>query len=770
MFVTVGWASLLLAAAAHAQGNCMTNSVVVPAPPDSSHGTNVPVRGVITPSKSPIPSRSTRSSRRSFTQQGPRQGDFFYASIHNRIQIRGFTGTGDKVTIPDKISDLPVTRIGQSAFADCPSLTEVTIPASVRTIEDGAFSNCINLRKVKISTGVTSIGMKVFYGCEDFTEITIPATVSYIDEQAFSDCRGLAAIHVDPANPHFSSVDGVLFDKAKTTLIVCPPGKTGHVSIPPGVIHIEARAFRGCRHLNDITIPPSVTHIGDNAFQDCPELPTALRVEEIVAKSGDYSYSINAIGKAAITGFNTNYAGTLIITNTLDGRLVASIKDAAFRGCVGLTDVTIPSTVNSIGYGAFERCTNLTRITIPSSVTSIRGGAFRDCSSLAKVTIPSSVTHIGRYAFFRCRNLTSVAIPVGVRRLTPRVFNECSNLQDITIPAAVTVIGEGAFYGCKSLREVTIPSEVTEIEANAFSSCNGLAAIRVDAANSNYSSVDGVLFNKDLSALIQYPSGRVGGFAIPSGITTIKPDMFRGRKGLTSVTIPNSVTSISIFAFEGCTSLTNVIIPSSVTNINPNAFYGCTGLTNAFFNPYKGRSSRTTRRSTESVSPESRRADRAQTITRLKAMLQNTSDPSAQERLQNMITLLERANAQEAAGNQPEASSNRNPAASPAPAPSAKLPAVERTTAMRDESGRWKIVFPNGHAMDMQSYVERHGGLQDTIKHVRERMQIDTNPERLEYYQQQLKALKEMAREAPSSQPGTTPTPPPSPAHPSPSK
>jgi hypothetical protein len=149
-----------------------------------------------------------------------------------------------------------------------------------------------------------------------------------------------------------------------------------------------------------------------------------------------------------------------------------------------------------------------------------------------------------------------------------------------TIPNSVTSIGYFAFQDCTNLTSVTIPNSVTSIENWAFSSCTGLTAITVDALNSVYSSVDGVLFNKSQTTLIRCPRGKAGSYTIPDSVTGIEWGAFSGCTSLTSITIPNSVTSIGDGAFSGCTSLTSVWIGNSVTSIGDNAFRFCTNLTN----------------------------------------------------------------------------------------------------------------------------------------------------------------------------------------------
>ena len=278
--------------------------------------------------------------------------------------------------------------------------------------------------------------------------------------------------------------------------------------------------------------------------------------------------------------------------------------------------VIIKNGVTSIGDWVFYNCSSLTSITIPNSVTSIGNWVFRDCTSLTSVAIPTCVTSIGDGVFYCCESLTSIevsnnnenysstdgvlfnknkselitypagktdseyAIPNSVTSIGSYAFFDCESLTSVTIPNSVTNIGVYAFYGCKSLTSVTIPNSVTSICSDAFFDCTSLKSIEVSDNNKNYSSVDGVLFNKDKTELIKYPSSKTDNtYEIPDSVTSIGAYAFQDCSRLTSVTIPNSVTSIGYGAFLGCSSLTSVTIPDSVISIGDYAFSYCESLT-----------------------------------------------------------------------------------------------------------------------------------------------------------------------------------------------
>ena len=200
------------------------------------------------------------------------------------------------------------------------------------------------------------------------------------------------------------------------------------------------------------------------------------------------------------------------------------------------------------------------------------------------ITIPEtldgySVASIGDSTFYGNTRLTSVTILDGITSIGNHTFNSCTSLESITIPEGVTSIGSYTFANCKSLKSITIPKGVTSIGTGVFADCKGLVSINVDSANECYCSVNGNLYNKDKTELIQYSNGKTEtSFAIPDSVTRISGYAFAGCTSLSSATIPSSVTSIGYYAFDSCTSLTSVTIPESVTSIGEGAFDYCSNL------------------------------------------------------------------------------------------------------------------------------------------------------------------------------------------------
>jgi hypothetical protein len=426
--------------------------------------------------------------------------------------------------------------------------TAYTIPSNVTSIRDYAFSECISLTNVTIGNSVTNIGPFAFFDCISLASATIPSSVTSIGQAAFTFCASLTAITVNPSNPAYISVAGVLFNQSQTTLIEYPAGNAGTAyTIPSNVTSIRDYAFQGCASLTNVTIGNSVTNIGEWAFSDTRL--TSITIGTNVISIGDYAFdqcyllasvtipdSVTSIGEAA-------FAHCSSLTSVTIGNGATSIGDATFANCFGLTSVTMGTNVSNIGDFAFEYCTNLTSITIPDSATSIGEGAFDQCTRLASVTIGDGVTSIGGQAFWYCRSLTNV-----------------------TIGTNVTTIGGSAFYQCIGLTSITIPNSVTNIEGYAFQGCASLTSVTIPGSFSEAWTMFGI-------------PAKIKHFTIGNGVTSIVPDAFSGCSSVTSVTIPDSVTNIGSQAFYYCTSLASVTMGTNVTSIGSQAFYNCTSLT-----------------------------------------------------------------------------------------------------------------------------------------------------------------------------------------------
>ncbi|MDB6056775.1 MAG: Cell surface protein [Verrucomicrobiales bacterium] len=261
-------------------------------------------------------------------------------------------------------------------------------------------------------------------------------------------------------------------------------------------------------------------------------------------------YQPVSISIAGYTGTNP----VVLIPEVANGLPVTAIADSAFAHNVIVSSVTTSTNITSLLPHTFENCTSLTNFDIPA-VTNIDAFAFAGCSKLSSVTIASNITVLGQGAFQFCSGITNLLMAEGVLNL-----------------------GGAAFFGCNGLTSVTVPNSVAQIGAQAFNGCANLNAILVDPGNANYTSLTGVLFNKDQTVLIEYPGGKIGNYNMPDTVVSTAVTSFYGHTRLTGVTFSTNLTSIGMYSFDSCAGLTNVVLPPSLTSIGALAFANCTGL------------------------------------------------------------------------------------------------------------------------------------------------------------------------------------------------
>ena len=442
-----------------------------------------------------------------------------------------------------------VTDIEEFAFAMCTNLESIVIADSVRNIDESAFAFCEALTDVTLGCGITKIGY-FFEGCEFITTVTIPSSVTSIESYAFDECVDLKTVYYGGTKAQW---DAITIDENNDPLY-------------------SATIIVACGHED----------ADENGYCDnCDEI-FVIKSEDCGAEGDNVIWTLYSNGDLVISGTGDMgrhdiYKYDDKIKNVIIEDGVTSIADRAFDSCDKIVSVTIPDTVTSIGDFAFSGCFNLGNIIIPDSVTTIGEFAFASCLSFTDIVIPDSVTNIGTCAFGNLA-LKSITLPDNLTSIPDYMFFECYELAEIVIPDSVTSIGLCAFAWCP-IKEITIPENVSSIGEAALGCCFELTTITVDEKNEFYTSYNGVLFNKDMTQLVAYPSGITEGvYVIPEGVIDIAYGAFVNNANLTGIVIPYGVTEIGKHAFSECENLTDVTIPDSVTVIDTNAFYGCISL------------------------------------------------------------------------------------------------------------------------------------------------------------------------------------------------
>lgn len=296
-----------------------------------------------------------------------------YLSVSNEGAVSCIDKTIEKAIIPEYIDGIRVVSI--DSFKDCTSLTEVVIPDSVATINDGAFFGCSKLSSVTLSKNITYLGLAAFHGCSSLTTITIHEGVTTINEKAFRGCSSLSSVYM---GSNVSSICNSAFENCNSLVVMDGPNN---------LTYIGPHAFLNCPIANEITIPEEQTELV--CIGDCKshvEIPSKF----------------------------------------------TSIGEFAFDECFELETISIPDTIKSIGNFAFEE-SSLTTIEIPDSISSIGKFTFYLCSNLKSITIGNNVTSIDYFAFSECSSLTEIRIPSSVTYIGSSAFEGCSSLKNIYI-------------------------------------------------------------------------------------------------------------------------------------------------------------------------------------------------------------------------------------------------------------------------------------------------------------------------------------------------
>ena len=343
-----------------------------------------------------------------------------------------------------------LTSVAQYAFYGCTGLSGVLIiPNSVTSIETYAFYNCTSITDFKLSTSLVSLGDFALMYCNSVATFNLPATLTNIGFRPFGYCTNHNYFVVDPANPNYSSPDGVLYNKDLTKLVYLPCGRSGTYLIQSNVQTIGSNAFYGCNLLTTITIPNNLTTIESRGFGYNNLLSS------FIAETSQPYFSV-----ADGVLFNKNQTELIVCPSGKSGNYtipvtVNKIRESAFIRCAKLTNIMIPQNVSKIDTCAFFYCSGLTGISIPETVSYFGGYSFYACMKLNSVTIPSITSHIGTSAFAYCNALTSIyASPASPVNLTssPSVFY---NVNKTNCTLYVPIGSKGLYQAATSWKDFT---------------------------------------------------------------------------------------------------------------------------------------------------------------------------------------------------------------------------------------------------------------------------------------------------------------------------
>lgn len=359
----------------------------------------------------------------------------------------------------------------------------------------------------------TASGYLPWYrNADKITKITIGKDVKtktpsgYTFAKRNTTYKNLAEIIVEDGNEFFITDEkGALFTSDKKTLILFPAlNTTSEYTVPDTVTKIDKAAFSFCGNLKNITFPDGLKTIEEAAF------------------------------------YNSGIENAIIP----DG--VSSLGTYCFSGAKELKTVVLPKKIRAVTISVFAGCISLEKIDIPQNIECISDSAFAN-SGLTEIIIPETVTEVKKEAFGNCKKLQNAVVCAEL--IEKGAFNNCVELKTITLKSLKTLENE-VFSGCAKLKTVYLPETVAEISYAVFAGCTDLEKIEVEAANTSFSSENGVLFNKDKSKLIAYPAGKTDEvYVIPEKTKIIDVYAFYMAKYLKDVVIPNDIEYIGEYAF-----------------------------------------------------------------------------------------------------------------------------------------------------------------------------------------------------------------------------
>ena len=487
-----------------------------------------------------------------------------------------------------------VTTIAYQAFYACSGLTKITLQEgrlAPLTLGDYAFGACNQLKgeDVEVNGEVKNVftipANMVFEGTGAFTGAAFEYIVFAGDnasttlDNTFASCKNLVSVTnipmtISTLNATFSdctSLTEVTFQQDKNAMINMLQGTfkgcTALTKITlPNIGALASRlstiggTFEGCTALQEVIFTGDCTNIGATAFKDCVNL-TSITMPSSVASIGYRAF----YGCTALS--EVNFAGG-----------IEAIPEEAFYGCTSLTSMELPDFVSSIGKNAFYGCTSLTDFTFGAGVVTVEERAFYNATALTNVTWNEGLETIGNYAFYNARSLTALNMPSTLISIGDNAFEGCRNVASVTLQAGVTSIGTMAFAGCAGLTSFSVPASLEYLGIGVFSGCGDLTDVAVDPQNGNFSFENGILFNTMKTEIIFVFPSVTGDVVIPGSVLAIGEGAFENTT-ITSIVLPDTITVIPVNAFKGCKQLKSVTMPASLQVIGASAFEGCTSLT-----------------------------------------------------------------------------------------------------------------------------------------------------------------------------------------------
>ena len=393
-------------------------------------------------------------------------GDYVYVKDTSGLYLVEYHGNEDTVYVPSKLDGINVVGIYTETFAFSPDVRKVVIPEGIISIYDDAFHGCRKLEEIEVSSnnqiyasedgilyskdykylvvcppgkkGVVDVNENTIYVCDysfftcaNVTDINIPESVEDLGLGCFYETDSLESINISPYNKYYVEEDGVVYNKAKTTLVKCVDTKDTSVTIPNTVVNIAKFAFYECNELKGpLKLPDNLKFIGEYAFFNCGQLDTDL----------EFPDTLETIEQRAFYGCKS--LRSIKLNEGLD-----TIPNFCFAYCESLQEIAIPDSVKTIDENAFFYCINVKSLDLGEGVQTISNWAFDYLFSLkGDLIIPDSVLSIGDAAFFNCNSLDGyIIIGDNVKRVGESAFYRAENVKGIIFKGDLPYITENSF-------------------------------------------------------------------------------------------------------------------------------------------------------------------------------------------------------------------------------------------------------------------------------------------------------------------------------------
>lgn len=424
--------------------------------------------------------------------------------------------------------------IGERAFGYCRFLREVVLPQTIKRIERCAFDKCKYLHSVNLPLQLTEISDFVFSDCEFLESIDIPSGVQRIDDFAFSGCSSLKRIKLPEG---IKSIGDRSFSKCNSLT---------SIKIPGSVKNLDKDSFDYCKRLKKIELEEGIESV-DCPFYGCTAVKTITIPNSLKTMKGDLFCDFSSLDTIVLAKDNPNFV-------FVDNVLYSKDKKRIVRAHPNI--------------GPYYE--------VPKSVVRIDRLAFYNCKNLEEVSLHDNIRTIGNHAFGCCKKLKRIVIPKKLKVIETHTFEDSVSLSEVVLQSGLKEIEWYAFYGCSSLHHIHIPESVRHIHTHIASS---LRDYSVSPDSKHFATIDGVLFNKNLTKLIEMPRGRkIRKYVIPDSVVEIGYDAFWLCKSLRHITLPIGLRRIGEGAFGDCISLHEIQLPDGIDTILENTFRYCEAL------------------------------------------------------------------------------------------------------------------------------------------------------------------------------------------------